>query len=97
MAARERHSNGFPRAKDRLCCYLLAHIELNIISLIIVRGHIQYIKFTAGYYHLVLTPRRKNRLHLDMTDILPESIRQGAIFPIMGLLLCWLLISAFQK
>ncbi len=75
----------------------LAHIQLNIISLIIDRGHIQYIKFTAGYYHLDLTPRRKYYLHLDMNDILPELIQQGAIFPIMGLLLCWLLISAFQK
>ena len=35
----------------------LAHRELNIISLIIDRGHIQYIEFTAGYYHFVLTPR----------------------------------------
>lgn len=35
----------------------LAHRVLNIISLIIDRGHIQYIEFTAGYYHFVLTPR----------------------------------------
>ena len=58
----------------------LAHRELNIISLIIHRGHIQYIEFTAGYYHFVLTPRWKYYRHLDMTCILPESIRQGAIF-----------------
>lgn len=57
-----------------------AQSRLDIISLIIDRGHTQYIEFTAGYYHLVLTPRWKYYRHLDITCILPESIRQDAIF-----------------
>ena len=70
----------FPRAKGPIVLLCLAHTELNVISLIVDRGENQGIEFTAGNWHLVLTPLWNNTNIWRCTHILPESILQGAIF-----------------